>query len=86
MPNDRIDSDGRMHVLDLWGHVWLGGRRRSAGPDTLTPTHRSDHTTAMGFGTAVTATATAMDTDADAGTGTDTDTIHVVPRMAHWLP
>ena len=30
----------------------------------------------MGFGTAVTDTATAM----------DTDTIHVVPRMAHWLP
>ena len=80
MPNDHIDTGGRMHVLNLWRHVWLGGRRRSAGPDTLTPTHRSDHTTAMGFGTAVTAT----DTDTDTDTGTDT--IHVVPRMAHWLP
>ena len=38
----------------------------------------------MGFGTAVTATAT--DTGTDTDTGMDTDTIHVVPRMAHWLP
>ena len=70
----------------LWRHVWLGGRRRSAAPDTLTPTHRSDHT-AMGFGTAVTATAMGTDAAMGAGTGTDTgtDTIHVVPRMAHWL-
>ena len=86
MPNDHIDTGGRMHVLNLWRHVWLGGRRRSAGPDTLTPTHRSDHTTAMGFGTAVTDTAMDTDTGTDARTGTDTDTIHVVPRMAHWLP
>ena len=86
MPNDHIDTGGRMHVLNLWRHVWLGGRRRSAGPDTLTPTHRSDHTTAMGFGTAVTATGTGTGTDAATGTGTGTDTIHVVPRMAHWLP
>ena len=88
MPNDHIDTGGRMHVLNLWRHVWLGGRRRLAGRDTLTPTHRSDHTTAMGFGTAATATAMGTDTTMDTGTGTDTDadTIHVVPRMAHWLP
>ena len=54
------------------------------------PIGRIIHTTAMCFGTAVTATvtvtvtATAADTDADTDTGTDT--IHVVPRMAHWLP
>ena len=40
----------------------------------------------MGFGTAVTATGMGTDAGTDAGTGTDTDTIHVVPRMAHWLP
>ena len=44
----------------------------------------------MGFGTAVTATATATAMGTAMGTGTDaatgTDTIHVVPRMAHWLP
>ena len=86
MPNDHIDTGGRMHVLNLWWHVWLGGRRRSAGPDTLTPTHRSEHTTAMGFGMAATGTGTDTDTDTDADAGTGTDTIHVVPRMAHWLP
>ena len=85
MPNDHIDMDGRMHVLNLRG-AWMGGRRRSAGPDTLTPTHRSDHTTAMGVGMAATGTATATATDTDADIGTGTDTIHVVPRMAHWLP
>ena len=44
----------------------------------------------MVLGMAVSGTGTAMGTDTDAGTGTDsdagTDTIHVVPRMAHWLP
>ena len=56
----------------------------------LIPSHppigRIIHTTAMGFGTAVTATATAMDTDTGTDTDADTDTIHVVPRMAHRLP
>ena len=52
----------------------------------LIPSHppigRIIHTTAMGFGTAVTGTGTDTGTGADTGT----DTIHVVPRMAHWLP
>ena len=56
----------------LWGHGWAVVTVGWNGyPHT---THRSDHTTAMGFGTAVTDTAM------------DTDTIHVVPCMAHWLP
>ena len=45
------------------------------------PIGRIIHTTAMGFGTAV--TDTAMDTDTGTGTGTDTDmdTIKVVVRI-----
>ena len=40
----------------------------------------------MGFGTAVTDTATGTDAAMGADAGTGTGTVHVVPRMVHWLP
>ena len=73
MPNDPIDTGGCMCAESL--AAGMGGL--DARLDLISshpPIGRIIHTTAMGFGMAVTDTAM------------DTDTIHVVPRMAHWLP